>query len=242
MKPSDWDKISKDYNTEIMNPLDHRVKNPLWKELKNIKNKDKKSILEIGCGLGRLSPYLKDFKKVLHTDYSKGMIKKAQELNPNSNFKVQDMLNLKEHKNKFNIVISINSIIMAKIKEVDQALEQARNSLKRDGTFLAIFPSLDSDIYRAALTFERELKKSNETYAAKKTHNVMDSQSYDLLLGYFDNDGTQIHFFQSALNYRLKKAGFKNIEFKKVKYPWDMAEDTFPDEEPLWDWFVKAKV
>jgi len=101
---------------------------------------------------------------------------------------------------------------------------------------------LDSDIYRAALTFDKEFKKTNnEKISAKNTKNTMSSENYDLMLGYFDNKGKQKHFFKAELEYRLSKAGFKNIEFKKVLYPWSMTEDSFPKENKLWDWFILAK-
>jgi len=244
MTPHDWDKISDNYDTQIMSPLDERVDNPLYAELKKVRDKKNKMVLEVGCGLGRLSPlYAKRFKLAVCTDFSEKMIENARARNnlPNVTFQIKNTVNLRSLHNKFNVAVSVNSIIMPSIIDVDKALKQVYRCLLKKGTFLGIFPSLDSDIYRASLTFDREYRSSrNESEAVKDTRHIISSSSYDFLLGFYRNRGRQNHFFKSDLEFRLQKAGFTNIQFKKVKYPWSMTPDKFPGKEPLWDWFVKA--
>jgi len=52
MKVKDWDKISGKYDEEISSPLDRRVDNPLYAEIKKIRGKKNKKVLEVGCGPG----------------------------------------------------------------------------------------------------------------------------------------------------------------------------------------------
>jgi len=245
MKSTDWDKISKRYDKEISSPLDQRVRNPLYAELKKIKGPENKSVLEVGCGLGRLAPLLaKNYKQVLCTDFSKKMIEQAEAHHQISNvtFKVKDMTKLGSLKHKFDVVVSVNSIIMPSIVEVDKALKQIHKCLKKKGTFLGIFPALDSDVYRASLTFDREYRISkNEAVAIKDTKIILSQSSYDLMMGFYRNHGKQKHYFRSDLEFRLLKAGFKKLEFKKVEYPWSMAEDKFKGKDLLWDWLVIAQ-
>ncbi len=54
----------------------------------------------------------------------------------------------------------------------------------------------------------------------------------------------QKFFYYHEILYLLEKAGFKNIEFKKVEYPWtkEVSDyENFPKERPLWDWFVSCE-
>lgn len=44
----------------------------------------------------------------------------------------------------------------------------------------------------------------------------------------------------------MRKAGFKNINIRKVLYPWELCDDEkykelFKNEAKLWDWFVTSE-
>ena len=74
MKPTEWNKIAKDYYKEILSPLKNSKSNPLFKDLKKLKSKNK-TIIDLGCGIGEIEPLLsKYFKQVTSIDFSKEMI------------------------------------------------------------------------------------------------------------------------------------------------------------------------
>ena len=68
---------------------------------------------------------------------------------------------------------------------------------------------------------------------------------YDFVSGLFTEGADRQKFYYSfELRRRLQAAGFKNIQFGKVLYPWteDHAWFNFSGEPRMWDWFVRATV
>jgi trans-aconitate methyltransferase len=73
-----WEKDLKDYEKQVISVFN--VENILIEELKKIKNKHKKIVADLGCGVGDAFKYLKEFKKVYAIDFSKNMISKAKKI------------------------------------------------------------------------------------------------------------------------------------------------------------------
>ncbi len=238
MDSKDWDKIAKNYFKEIESPFEDDVISPLKKDLKDISTH---SAIDLGCGIGNLLPIIKDkFKEITCIDFSKEMINECQKRFPETNnttFSVGDISNLKSYYNSYDYAFAINSIVQPSIELIDNILKEIYKTLKKNGTFIAVFPSLDSDVLRAAITFDK-------TKSIKETHQLIGSKDYDFLLGFYKNNGKQKHFFKEELLYRLKKANFKNIKFSKGLYPWGNCTDeslrTCKEENKLFDWYVNA--
>ena len=58
MEKRDWDKISQDYYSEILSPIKNSIENPLFEDIKRIKDKNNKSVIDLGCGIGELENFL----------------------------------------------------------------------------------------------------------------------------------------------------------------------------------------
>ena len=240
MKSQDWDKISTKYYKEIDSPFSKGVTNPLFKEITRLpKNK---VVADLGCGTGPLLKHLKKFKEVYAIDFSQGMLDIAKKTNK-AIFLKKDLTKL-NFKNKFDYAFSINSILLPSINQTNKIIKNIYTSLKKNGKLFLIIPAIEAELFRATLTFEREYKKcKDEKQAISYTKDLIGRRTYDFLTGFFNNKGKQKHFYKEEIEYKLKRAGFKKIQFKKVLYPWTNHEDYSPffkDTPKLWDWFILA--
>jgi ubiquinone/menaquinone biosynthesis C-methylase UbiE len=236
MKKSEWNKTAKDYYNETLSPIKDSLSSPLHSDLKRLRSKSK-TVIDLGCGLGKLSPILsKNFKSVTAIDFSKEMIKKAKQKNnfPNVNYEIANLANLRKYKNKFNIALSINSLLTPNINKINKQLKQIYSVLKPGGTFIAILPAMEIYIYQAQL-----LKQNNKSQKLKSYTN---KKEFNFPLGIINFEGKQKAFYRFEIPWRFQKAGFKNIHIKKVLYSWktfQQAGQTYFPSEPLpWDWYV----
>ncbi len=249
MKPSDWDALVDEYHKHIISPFQPGVKNPLFRKLGAIKNKEKKTVADIGCGRGCILDRLaKQFKKVYAIDFSSKMIKTAKQRNVSKNiaYVKKDMRNLSAYYKKFDVVIAINSVLLPKIKDVKRSLLSIQGTLKKGGKFFGIFPSMNAVLYQGFLILEDQLKKhKEEKIALEETKRILERKKYGFIKGIYDDDGEmQKFYYDFALEIRLRDAGFKNIKISKVKYPWGTATgdyEDFPGMPEMWDWFVEAE-
>lgn len=247
MEKEEWNQVSKEYYDEILSPIKDSEKNPLFKDLEKIENKDQKTVIDLGCGIGEIEETLsKKFKEVLAVDFSEGMLKKAREKNSsleNVKFELKDIASLEGLENKFDVALAINSIITPEISEINKTLESINKVLKEGGKFMGIFPAMEVYLYQSLIIAEKMSKESkNSKKVRRKIRKLIKEKEHDFLLGITNFDGKQKNYYQFELIWRLKKAGFKKIEIKKVLYSWEefakAGQEYFPEEEPPWDWYV----
>jgi cyclopropane fatty-acyl-phospholipid synthase-like methyltransferase len=253
MRSTDWDKIADHYFEKIDSPFSSGAKNKIYSLIKKIKRAEKKTVLEIGCGTGTLIPFLaKKFRKVIATDISHKMVEIATEkANGFGNVTVKKMDSIQIHrlKQKFDIIVSVNSMLMPNIVKVNRILKKSRKLLKKKGVFIGIFPSMESLIYHKQIIYDQEYDKRHNSRKAKyATGRILPSQTCDFVYGFFENQGKQKHYYGFELDYRFKKAGFSKISIGKLKYKWEAIEyDPNPKRfidgiyEQLWDWTVVAE-
>ncbi len=248
MQEADWDKIAGNYHEEVICPLLGEVENPLYDELKNIKCKKQKSVAEFGCGLFYLGETLsKNFGKVHASDFSGEMVRRAKEKAEafdNVTIKKEDIRKIK-YKDEFDVVISVNSIIMPSYEDIKISFQNEHACLKPDGELLMILPSMEGVLYHGLLLLYEQLEKHDEPIARRVAKTKFEKKKYDLFLGHYkEGKNKQKFYYKHEIRYLLTKAGFRDIEIKKVKYSWnyDMsAFQPFPGEPRMWDWFVKAR-
>ncbi|MBI4453874.1 class I SAM-dependent methyltransferase [Candidatus Woesearchaeota archaeon] len=248
MEQKEWDRLAENYHEEVISPFYGDVENPLFDELKKIKNRKNKLVAEFGCGLFYLGETLsKQFKEVYAFDFSPAMVKRAKEKNKsckNTKIGVKDIRKMR-YNNKFDIIISVNSIIMPSYNDIDKSFRNIHNALKKKGIVLMILPSMESVIYNGSLILHKQLEKFNESTAKRTAKVKFENKKYDFFNGYYtDGSERQKFYYKHEVLLFLKKAGFKDIEISKVKYPWgkNISDyEDFPCEEKLWDWFVKAR-
>lgn len=234
-----WDNDSKNYYDSVISPIKNSSNNVLFDELKKLSG----SIVDLGCGIGEIIPFLtKNFKEVHAWDYSTKMIKKAMEKNSNLenvSFKVKDFLNINE-KELFDVGLSINSLIDPNPVKINQMIKKFYNLLKKNGTLICVLPSIESYLYQEMIAQEKKLVKENILNENDFEHNEIDFLKGTIILG----EEKQKAFYRFEIIYRFEKAGFKNIELSKVRYHWkdwfEAGQRYFPNEKEPWDWCIKC--
>ncbi|MBD3164631.1 methyltransferase domain-containing protein [Candidatus Woesearchaeota archaeon] len=248
MDDKQWNSLAENYHEEIVSPFFRDVENPLFAEIRRIKNSKDKKAAEFGCGLLYLGNLLSgSFRAVHASDFSENMVRKARQRNKqlkNITIKKEDLRNI-SYKGEFDVAISCNSIIMPSFRDNLKAFCNINNALKKNGVCFLILPSMESVLYHGMLLLHSELIGKETKKARKKAKRKFENSCYDFFLGhYHDGDQTQKFYYLHEIEYMLKKAGFRKIEVKKVKYPWgkDISDyEDFPKEKKMWDWFVSAR-
>jgi ubiquinone/menaquinone biosynthesis C-methylase UbiE len=256
MRATDWDKIAPEYFDNIESPFTKGVRNPIYRLLNEIEGHNKKSVLEVGCGTGTMIPFLsRNFDHVIAIDISRKMIEIAKEKYKgykNVEFMHMDMAKISSMKKKFDVIVSVNSLIMPNIAKINQVLHKIHLNLKRGGYFVAIFPSFDALIYQAVITYDKEYDKTGDKIKARRaTNKIIAKRHHDFCYGflyYNSKEDRQKHFFGFEILYRLRKAGFKKISIEKVLYPWEgIKSEPNPKRfsgqlyDKLWDWCIFAQ-
>lgn len=246
MTQKDWDQLANeiDYHNEVLSPFRYKsTSSIIFREIKKAAGK-KKCAIDIGCGLGYLLRFLSGyFREVSGVDISAEMIRESMKKNPDAEFFTGDMKTA-FIKDRYDLAVAVNSFIFPKLSVALENLTALHSSLKRKGTFVGVFPSVESEIYGSRLIFLNCFKKTrDEEKAWKKTYSVSEMGTYDLFRGTYFNKSRQKFYYEAELGLLLKKAGFRKFRIKKLKYPWKAFHKTlrFDQEEKLWDWLVVAK-
>lgn len=244
MNSSDWDKFAEDYYSEVISPIKNSINNPLLDDLKKIDSKDLR-VLEAGCGLGELVPFLsKNFREVVAFDFSNKMIDLAKQMNKQKNvsLSVLDMTKI-DFSDEFDVVVSVNSLLMPDLADLNLAFERIYASLKKGGKLLAIVPSIESHIYQGMLVLDKCIEKGDSpSKALSLARKSVQPERYDFVQGVIEFDGDlQKAFYRFEIIYRLSKVGFKNFKVDKVYYSWKEWKEAgygyFPREKEPWDWY-----
>ncbi|MBN2142531.1 class I SAM-dependent methyltransferase [Candidatus Woesearchaeota archaeon] len=252
MESREWDRVSARYFDEILSPFDKGVDNKVYELLEKVMAKDK-SVLEVGCGMGFLIPFLsKNFRSVLAFDFSREMVRLSllkHENLANVDILELDVLELDCLKQGFDVAVAVNSILMPDIDQVNTSLRLIHSRLNKGGSFIGVFPSIESALYEAMVTYEKEFERCGDhEESVRETNRQICRSRYDFCYGLMDFDGKQKHFYEFELRHRLKKAGFKSIRIGKLSYPWQLSESKAVARkfrgnlygEP-WDWTVVAR-
>lgn len=248
MRKREWDQYAREYHEYIISPFQKNIKNPIFADLKKINTKNL-TVADIGTGRGDLLPFLsKNFKQVHAIDFSDKMLEIAKEKNQeykNIIFEKEDIKRLTKLDLKLDVAIAINSILHPHFEDVNKSIKQIYDSLNDNGIFIAIFPSMESSIYNFTLIYEREYKKyKDEKKALAVTKRIGDRKKYNFITSTYDEQGEKQKFFYGFdIKNKLRQAGFKSIQIKKVYLPWGDAcgdYEDFPEMPEMWDWYVIA--
>jgi SAM-dependent methyltransferase len=244
-----WDQLAASYFEQISSPFAQEVVNPLLAFLDSLPGRESLTVADLGCGIGNLLPFLSErFQKVVAVDFSNGMLRHARARRPGQNvvFYRRSLANLSHFHWQLDVAVAVNSVLSPKLSEVDQILREIAATLKPGGTFAGIFPSMESVLYEGVLILEKEREQAGtEEQARKRVKRLIGPRQYDFVSGVYTEGADQQKFYYSfELRKRLQSAGFKNIQFGKVLYPWgeEHAWFDFSGEPRMWDWFVHATV
>jgi SAM-dependent methyltransferase len=247
-----WSRHAARYDEIFLDPFSPGVHNPLLKALDDIPNKSSKSVADLGCGTGPLLPILaRDFASVTAIDFAPAMISCArQRLDENERARVtfleRPMHQLDDLAGKLDVAVAVNSLVMPDVRVIDQTLRAIRATLKSEGLFLGIVPSIDAISYHIMLIMDQELDQGANPRDAERAASLeVERRYYDFVFGRFHYQGLRQKFWQPfELEYRLEKAGFTSPIVSKVLYPWQevAAESSKLSDHPRsWDWFFLAR-
>lgn len=140
-----YDKIAANYAARFMNEFDHKPFDSLLLRHFAAENKNKGTILDIGCGPGQTTKFLSDegCGDIIGTDLSPVMITEAKKLSPELYFEVADMLKLQYEDNKFAAVIAFYAIVNLDYPQIKMAFTEINRVLKSGGQFLFSFHAGD---------------------------------------------------------------------------------------------------
>ncbi len=246
MDPKDWDKIVDKYHEHIVSPFAKDANNPIKKIISSLPASSKQSVLNAGCGTGPLIKLLsKEFKHVVAFDFSPKMIEIAR-TKQTDNTDIFEHNILKASKlGKFDVVVAVNSILMPSLDEVDKAFNEISNTIKKGGYFIGIFPSMESDIYRALILYEyKRAHGISEKKAMKEVRYELGIEDYDFLFGFYTENGTQKNYYLPTLKYRLEKAKLVVEKVERIEYSWKHNPDPKLKKSKapkIWDWLVVCK-
>ena len=246
-----WSRHAARYEDLFVDPFAPGVVNPLWDSLAAISEPAQKTVADLGCGTGVLLPHLVErFGSVIALDFAPGMMELARQRigpgpRPRVRFLERAMHELDDLAGQIDVAITINSLVMPDVRLIERTLRSIRSSLRPDGMFMGIVPSMDAIQYHTMLLMDQALEHGLDlTDAMRVTAYHAEHHFYDFAFGRFKFQGLRQKFwFPFEVDHRLKKAGFHDIRLTKVLYPWDESLagseelDIYP---PSWDWFFVA--
>ncbi|MBW2968178.1 class I SAM-dependent methyltransferase [Candidatus Woesearchaeota archaeon] len=245
MKAAQWDKYAKEYHKHIISPFSENVRNPLYDDIKRLPKT--RVIADLGTGCGPLLPRLARFRKVYAIDFSRKMLEQAKKKAPkNTTLLRQDLKHLSKLSISYDVAIAVNSVLHPDMFTVDTILKEIYDNLSRRGRLLAVFPSMESVLYQFQLVYRSELRRWDDSAKAlTNTRRLVELRKYDMIRStYTDGREVQKFYYRFELRQILKKAGFSDIKFSKVFYPWGRTSGDYIDfhgKPEMWDWYVTAR-
>jgi len=140
--------VRKDYVPEINKPdvadaLDKFYKSaPQVEDAINIASlipPSAKSVLDVGCGTGRLVPHLQE-REYLGVDIADRLLEKAKENYPSSKFLLMNVLNLELPNESFDSILCINLLKHLHRKEVSKAFSELVRVCRKGGIIIIRVP------------------------------------------------------------------------------------------------------
>jgi SAM-dependent methyltransferase len=236
----------------FLDAFDPGVENPLLAWLERIPEAGRKTVIDLGCGTGPLLPFLVGrFERVIALDFAPGMIERARErLGADAarvTFATRAMHDLDDFAGQVDVAVAVNSLVMPDVRLIDRTLRAIRASLRPDGLFLGVVPSMDAIHYHTMLLMEAALDRGQTPEEAERSAAFhAEHAHYDFAFGRFSFLGLRQKFWQPfEIHHRMTKAGFASVELDRVLYPWDesLAGSAELAEYPRsWDWSFLARI
>jgi SAM-dependent methyltransferase len=245
-----WSSAAKSYEQDFLDPYRADVRSPLVRVLRELADPGRKTVADLGCGIGPLLPFLAEqFQRVLAIDFAEGMLQRAHERCqqlPNVEFLHLPLTDLASLARRVDVAVAVNSLVMANVIELEESLRQIHRLLRPGGVFLGIVPAMDAVHYYTMLLVDRALAAGKPLEAARKNAaHYAEHDLYDFAFGQFRYQGLEQHFWQPfEVRYRLRRAGFQHIQMARVLLSWTQfaGGNDLKHEPPPWDWYFQAEL
>lgn len=243
-----WGRSAEEYDRQFVDPYRPDVRNPVLNALRRLKQADQLVVGDLGCGTGPLLPLLVErFRQVHAVDFSPAMLAVARRRVPASrklHFHELAFANLKPLHGELDVITSINSLVLPRLDDLEEALVQFRLCLKPGGRLYAIVPSIDSIHYETMLLIDRARMLGQPLDAARKSAaQWAEHSSYDFAFARFFHHGIEQHFWQPfEIPYRLRRAGFRKWKLARARLAWAQFSQgaELAKYPPPWDWCFVA--
>lgn len=246
MKRTYWEKIAPTYADEIFDVLHNDKKALIRSVIKKYVSK-KKSVIDIGCAIGKWLPVLSPaFKKVYAVDISAKNLEIAKQLYPqykNVEYLRADMSGSKTKVPKCDFGICINAILTASQKDRTIFFQSLSACIKKGGRIIITIPSLESYMLSSIIQQQHKIDKSlfppekNAKEGIRKWNNIRQGNA-DI------DEVPHKHYLKEELQLLLANEGFIAEEFHKIEYDWNTEFLKPPkwlkDPKP-WDWMVVGR-
>jgi len=246
MKRSYWENIAPSYGDEIFDVL-HNDKKALIRSVIAEHASKKKTVIDIGCAIGKWLPVLSPlFKKVYALDISAKNLSIAKQLHPtlkNVEYIRADMSGKGKKIPLCDFGICINAILTPSLKDRDKFFRSLTGCVKKGGRIVISIPSLESWLLTSIL--QQQFKIDRTLFPATKNAKEAIRKWNNIRQGNTDIDGVpHKHYLKDELVLLLSQVGFIAEDFKKIEYNWDTEFIKPPKwlKEPRpWDWMVVAR-
>lgn len=249
MDVSYWNRVGKEYETEIFNVYGNDKNKVIHKKIKPFLNA-RHTAADFGCGVGSFLPLLSEgFKKVHAIDFSGSCLKKAKTTYGGLNnvaFHKNDLADADLAFSKANFALCSNVIISPSITARTKILANIRQHLVKNGYLFLVVPSLESALFSGFRLIEWNLKDGQLPAAAVRSgfesKKIPESKFYQGVID-IDNVGTK-HFLREELLALLTELNFDVTDISKINYDWqsEFANPPAWMKAPYpWDWLVIAK-
>jgi SAM-dependent methyltransferase len=246
-----WGRHASGYDEKFLDPFGPGVDNPLWEAIDAVQEPARKTVADLGCGTGPLLPHLVGrFGRVVALDFAPAMLERAKqrlglERAGAVTYLRRSMHELDDLAGQIDVAIAVNSLVMPDVRLIDRALRAIRSSLRPEGIFMGIVPSIDAIYYHSLLLVDQALDHGMDSKEAQQFAAYhAEHRYYDFAFGRFKYQGLRQKFWQPfEVEHRLGKAGFRGIGLRKVLYPWDKdlaGGAELSHHPPSWDWFFQA--
>ena len=244
-----WSEAAASYEKEFIDPYLPDVRNPLKRVLRRLARAGRRSVADLGCGVGPLVPYLcEHFPTVYAVDFAPGMLARARQAAAgfrNVEFVQTSLTDLDGLHEPVDVAVAVNSLVMPDVRDLDAALRAIRAKLKPGGVFLGILPAIDAVHYLTMLLLDRAYASGKPTEAARKNAaHLGDHEFFDFAFGQFRFQGLDQHFWQPfEVRYRFARAGFERLRMRKVHLSWKQFSGSaeLKKHPAPWDWFFLAR-
>ena len=154
-------------------------------------------MLHLGCGAGIHDYTLKKHFKITGVDISNGMLKVAQNLNPNVNYLYGDMRTIRVPELYDTVIIPDSIGYMVTIEDLKKTIHNAYNHLKQGGVFLIV------------AQVREEFKENNFVYTGAKdninitvfeNNHITDSskKKYEAVITYLIRRGGKLEIYNDC--------------------------------------------
>ncbi|MCH6257484.1 class I SAM-dependent methyltransferase [Puniceicoccaceae bacterium K14] len=236
-----WDKICKNYCSEILSVYDDDLQGIVKQRIKEAGAAFSSArVADLGCGVGRFTPLLANsFGEVDACDFSivgLGKAKRRCRGLGNVNFHQVDLSRDVLPFEPVDFAFCANVLIMPTLDKRLRAWRSVCSQVARGGSLLLVVPSMESAQMEFYDSIESHLSDGYGCSEAVRLSIEEKATTADLRLGIYQLDGVKTkHYLREELKQMLEVREFEVKSIEKVKYPTEGYGNLF-----RWDWLVSA--